>query len=173
VDIDDLAHSALQEALSFGLSHDVFVRFGRAIIAALSAPPQAPAAVQGEVTLRDSIAGVLRFCRDVQAEGTANERAIAQSVARMLSEPPQAAQQAEAAPAQPSATAGEANDAPIVQWAKGLEESRKQAEHAYTISALATTKVGSRDWVFFWDGWRAALAQRNGEPMEQKKENLG
>lgn len=44
-DVDDMAHSALQEALSFGLNHDVIARYGRSVLnaakqAALSAASQ-------------------------------------------------------------------------------------------------------------------------------------
>jgi hypothetical protein len=38
--------------------------------------------------LRDEIAGVLRYCRDVQESGTPNERVVALAVARMLARAP-------------------------------------------------------------------------------------
>ena len=46
------------------------------------AQPAAPA---------DEVAAVLRYCRAVQQEGTVNERVVAQTVARMLAKPPDAA----------------------------------------------------------------------------------
>jgi len=46
------------------------------------APPAAPS---------DEVAAVLRYCRAVQQEGTVNERVVAQTVARMLAKPPDAA----------------------------------------------------------------------------------
>jgi hypothetical protein len=56
----------------------------------------------------DEIAGVLRYCREVQADGTANERVVAQTVARMLAHPPAKPQEPKSSPGSCSASRGAA-----------------------------------------------------------------
>ena len=59
--------------------------------AALSAPPDTESRRAQPAAPSDEVAAVLRYCRAVQQEGTVNERVVAQTVARMLAKPPDAA----------------------------------------------------------------------------------
>jgi hypothetical protein len=94
-----------------------------------AAPQQAPAAVQGE-----DHEAVRRYLHWTLTEGTANERVVARTALNLLdgASPPQAAQQAEAAPAQCKVCEGP-DDANCVRTVEAWHGERKVTIYPSTV----------------------------------------
>ncbi len=112
--------------------------------AALSAPPDTESRRAQPAAPSDEVAAVLRYCRAVQQEGTVNERVVAQTVARMLAKPP------DAAPSVAMNDRGKASDAPLDDAMKcALMKSVKFIDAAPSVAPepVAWTTLIEIDWV--------------------------